>query len=53
MAHEHTIFEALQSRTLPREVMQLPDIDLALVWLTPVHVEISRTWRTRTAWAFW
>ncbi|MFZ9574950.1 MAG: hypothetical protein ACO28I_12575, partial [Limnohabitans sp.] len=33
MAHEHTIFEALQARTLPREVMQLPDIDLALVWL--------------------
>lgn len=33
MAHEHTIFEALQARTLPREVMQLPDVDLALVWL--------------------
>ncbi len=33
MAHEPTCFETLHARTLPREVMQLQDVDLALVWL--------------------
>ena len=33
MSHEPTRFDALSARTLPPEVMQLPDVDLALVWL--------------------
>ena len=33
MALETTRFESLPARTLPRGVMELPDIDLALVWL--------------------
>ncbi len=33
MAHDRTRFECLPARTLPRDVMSLPNIDLALVWL--------------------
>jgi hypothetical protein len=33
MTLEYTQFERLKPRTLPDQVMQLPDVDLALVWL--------------------
>ena len=33
MSHDTTDFVTLAPRTLPHDVMQLPDVDLALVWL--------------------